>query len=313
MIKLQESYWQPIHIEIQNFFWMQFFDPIFNILDIKKPFQNAGYSALQEAIKEERVFYANGVFTGEFNIRISRELSQFATFNPRSRSWVGMPPPEIMATAARVKFEAKAINDRIASLIPKLDANIDQAIQNLAFPIAHTIDSMEGVIIGSLQSLGMVPELTEDAKRNLIEFYNDRQKLNIENWQPEQIDRLRGVIEQNVLNGYNRSELENLIKQEWDVSANKARFLARQETSLFVSKFRDERYQSAGVQEYIWLSSHDARCRESNKYGGPSHGPGGPLHGKKFRFDSPPVSGTKGERQNPGVPFGCRCIAKPVL
>ena len=104
-----------------------------------------------------------------------------------------------------------------------------------------------------------------------------------------------------------------MIRQEWEVSANKAKFLARQETSLFISKIRDERYQSAGVEEYIWMSSGDARCREANKYGGPSHGPGGPLHGKRFRFDNPPASGTHGEHENPGIPFGCRCVARPVL
>lgn len=313
MIRLQESYWSPIRQEIQTFLWVQFFNPIFDILNIRKPFENAQVSFLQAAIRDGKVFYDNGVFRGAFDIRTSRELSQFAKFDYHSKTWIGLPSPKIMATAARVKFEAQAVNQKIASLLPKFQANFEHAIKALSFPIMHVIDNVNGVIQGSLQSLAVLPELTDDAKRNLAEFYNDQQKLNIVNWQPEQITRLRQVIEQNVKAGYNIRELEDLIKQEWEVSANKAKFLARQETSLFVSRFRDERYQSAGVEEYIWMSSNDARCREENKYGGPAHGPGGPLHGKKFRFDDPPVSGTRGERENPGIPFGCRCIAKPVL
>jgi SPP1 gp7 family putative phage head morphogenesis protein len=315
VIILKESYWQPIQSEIQNFLWLQFFDPIFDILDIKKPFQNSGTpsSYLQSAIKEGRINYQNGVFSGVYDIRSVKELSEFAVFDKRSHTWVGMPPPEIAATAARVKFEAKAINDKISGLLPKFQANFDRVIKTLGFPIWPVINSITGDLQNSLNDMAVLPELTPDAYKKLIDFYNDQQRLNIVNWQPEQMTRLRQVIEQNVKSGYNLKELENLIKQEWDVSANKAKFLARQETSLFVSRFRDERYQSAGVEEYIWFSSNDARCRDANKYGGPSHGPGGPLHGKKFRFDSPPASGTHGEHQNPGIPFGCRCIAKPVL
>ena len=313
MISLKDSYWQPIHREIQNFLWLQIFDPLFTLLSIKKPFQNAQTSRLQEAISEGRVFYHDGVFTGTFDIRTSKELSEFATYNPRSHSWVGAAPPEIVAEQARVAFENKRINDRIRELLPKFDASFEQAVKALGFPIMHVIDSLNGDIQGSLQSLAILPELTEEAKKNLAEFYNDKQRFNIEKWFPEQIDRLRQTIETNVKAGYNRDELERLISQEWEVSANKARFLARQETSIFVSTFRDQRYQSAGVEEYVWMSSHDSRCREANKYGGPAHGPGGPLHGHVFRFDSPPASGTHGEHENPGIPFGCRCIAKPIL
>lgn len=316
MIRLQDSYWQPIHAEIQNFLWLQLYDPIFNILAIKKPFQNASLDHLQTAMTEGRVFYDNGVFSspsGKYDIRTSRELSEFATFNPRSGTWIGLPPPEIIATAARVKFESQRINERVAEVLPKFEANFEAALKGLTFPIAHVISAMNEGLQQSLGTLAILPELTPEAYANLIGFYHDQQRLNIQNWEPEQISRLRTVIEQNVKAGYNRQELENLIRQEWEVSANKARFLARQETSLFVSRFRDERYQSAGVEEYIWMSSGDSRCRAANKYGGPAHGPGGPLHGHRFRFDDPPISGTRGERENPGVPFGCRCIARPVL
>lgn len=316
MIRLQDSYWQPIHAEIQNFLWTELFDPIFNILAIRKPFQNAYLGNLEQAIADGRVHYGNGVFSapdGRFGIKVLRELSEFATYERYSRTWIGLPPPPIIATAARVKFESQRINERVAEVLPKFEANFEEALKGLTFPIVHVISAMNEGLQQSLGTLAILPELTPEAYANLIGFYHDQQRLNIQNWEPEQISRLRNVIEANVKAGYNRQELETMIRQEWEVSANKARFLARQETSLFVSRFRDERYQSAGIEEYIWMSSGDSRCRGANKHGGPAHGPGGPLHGHKFRFDDPPVSGTRGERENPGVPFGCRCIARPVL
>jgi len=313
MLRLKDSYWLPIHQELQNFIWLNLFDPIFNILEIKKPFQNARVTALVQAIEEGRINYDNGVFSGVFDIRTSRELSEFATFSPVGKTWVGMPPPEIAAAALKIKAAAQAMNEKVARLLPQFDARVTQAIKALRFPVNPLIQVLAGDAAESIRGLAVMPDYTPGAVARLADEYNDAQRFNVQNWFPEEIQRLRDAIEKNVTGGYNIRELEALISSEWEVSQNKARFLARQETSLFVSKIRDERYQSAGIVEYIWMSSNDARCREANKYGGPAHGPGGPLHGKKFRFDDPPVSGTRGERENPGVPFGCRCIARPVL
>ena len=46
LIHLKDSYWQPIHREIQNFLWSNLFDELFTVLAIKKPFQNAKVSHL---------------------------------------------------------------------------------------------------------------------------------------------------------------------------------------------------------------------------------------------------------------------------
>lgn len=315
MIRLKDSYWAPVYVELEGFLWRELFGPIFKASDLDKPKTNAlvqvNAPELLKAIREGRIFYDNGVFSGSFDARTVRELEQFATRS--GKSWVGVPPPEVSAGAAEIRYRAQALNARVAQLLPSLETRMTEAIRSLTIPIAPLVKTLAGEAADSVRGLAVMPEYTPGAVERLAREYNDAQRFNITNWAPEQMARLREVIERNVQSGYNPKELQELILTEWNVSANKARFLARQETSLFVSKIRDERYQSAGVEEYIWMSSNDARCREANKYGGPSHGPGGPLHGKRFRFDSPPVSGTKGERENPGVPYGCRCIARPVL
>jgi SPP1 gp7 family putative phage head morphogenesis protein len=313
MIQLKDVYWRPVEAQIQALWWDHVFGPMFSVLDMAKPFKNANVSALLDAMDRGAIFYDSGVFSGAFDARTSKELSQFATFDGRSRTWLGMPPPQVIAEAARIKFESKRLNERIATMVPKFQDAVDQALKDIAFPMNTVIVDLARQAQVDMVDLSVMPELTEEAAARLAQNYNESQVLNIKDWSPEQTERLRAVIERNVRSGYNVNELRALIMAEWGVSSNKARFLARQETSLFVSDFRDERYQSAGVEEYVWFSAHDSRCREANKYGGPAHGPGGPLHGHTFRFDDPPVSGTRSERENPGRPFGCRCIAKPIL
>ncbi|MFA5380138.1 MAG: minor capsid protein, partial [Dehalococcoidia bacterium] len=80
--------------------------------------------------------------------------------------------------------------------------------------------------------------------------------------------------------------------------------LARQETSLFFSKFSMNRASSAGVRRYKWSTSHDGRVRERHKE----------LNGTIHSVDDPPVVDLKtGRRAHPGCDFGCRCAAIWVL
>lgn len=313
MIRLKDAYWHPVEKILSGFLWEQIFSPMFEAMNEPKPRENIGNDAILSALRAGTLKYDSGVFSGTYNVKLTMELSKFASWDGRSKTWVGMPSPEVIAEAQRLKWETQRLNERISTMIAKFQVNIDKALKNLRFPMVPVLSDMNDEAIDELKGIAVMPELTDAIAAKLEKDYTLNQQLNIKNWAPEQIERLRAMIQEAVIRGYNIQELRQAIINEWGVSANKARFLARQETSLFVSGFRDERYQSAGVEEYIWMSSHDSRCREANKYGGPAHGPGGPLHGHRFRFDNPPRSGTRGEPGNPGTAFGCRCIARPIL
>jgi len=111
-------------------------------------------------------------------------------------------------------------------------------------------------------------------------------------------------MSEQVAQGFRADETSKIIQAEFGVSKNKAKFLARQETSLLVSAYREQRYTDAGIREYIWQSSHDERVRKSHKE----------LNGRKFSWDNPPiVDPATGRKAHPGEDFGCRCIAVPVI
>jgi SPP1 gp7 family putative phage head morphogenesis protein len=93
------------------------------------------------------------------------------------------------------------------------------------------------------------------------------------------------------------------------VSANKAKFLARQETSLMTTKLKETRYREAGVNEYKWKTVAGSKLHPVR----PSHKI---LEGRIFRWDDPPITTPPGEavrRNNPGQDYNCRCFAQPIV
>jgi uncharacterized protein with gpF-like domain len=141
------------------------------------------------------------------------------------------------------------------------------------------------------------------------------------------------MIEKSALEGYNRTKMIEAIETEYEVSKSKATFLARQETSLFMSDLRDNRYQDAGIDIYQWLTSADRRVvgTPGGAYpeGTAGHGDHFILNHKycKFSDDSVYADTLEDVKNNkwktraslgapetrPGIQFQCRCIAKPVI
>lgn len=313
MLRLEDKDWAPVDVDLQVKFYDWYFVQIFELLELEKPaLENDIPTALIRAIREGTVTYAQGVFSGTYSAKISKELSQFATFDGRTKQWKGLAPPNVAGVAAVANAHARALNEKIASLIPRMYTRVEEVSSTLSFPIRDAMARWDAIAEKDIANIKVLPEMTQAMQQRLYDAYTNNQQLNIKNWNEDQVTRLREAVERNAKQGYNRLELEDFIRYEWNVTRNKARFLARQESSLFLSTFRDERYMDAGITTYRWSSSHDSRCREANRYGGPAHGPGGPLDGHVFEFGNPPVSGPKGERQAPGVPFGCRCVAVPL-
>jgi SPP1 gp7 family putative phage head morphogenesis protein len=60
--------------------------------------------------------------------------------------------------------------------------------------------------------------------------------------------------------------MERIIMDNYGVGQRKAKFLARQETALLMSKFHEQRYKEIGVTKYIWSTSNDGdRVRDDHK------------------------------------------------
>jgi SPP1 gp7 family putative phage head morphogenesis protein len=302
MLTLKDNYWYPIQGEINAYFYQLFFADIFANFD-KKELRNDRITVLIDALRQGTVFYSNGEFSGNFNAKISKELSKFAIFDGRKKVWRGVAPAQVARVAVQVESRNKAIHAQIVKAIKDIPKRVKEELDKLQFSIDDSLAKMNYDIQNDYAHLGVMPEMPQKMHDKLLQEYTKNQQLNIKNWSVDQVERLRRVVEEDIKNGYNRRKLIDMLVNEWGTTQNKAKFLARQETSLFMSKFRRERFLGAGVTKYRWSSSHDERTRPLHKL----------LNGKTFFFGSPPVSGTDGEREEPGEPFGCRCVAVPLL
>lgn len=312
MLKLKESWITPVEQELNSIFWELFFLPIMDIIQESK--ENKANSYLISRIRSGKIIYQDGVFSGEFNISASRELSRFATFDGRSGTWIGLPPGDVLAAATVANQRRQNMYTRIESAITDIEARAMDPELLYRFPIEPAFIEMDEQLKKDFRSVGVTPEFTQVMRDNITAEYNRNQNLNIKNWSTEQTERMRDFVSRALVKGVNRRGLIDMFQSEWGVTQNKARFLARQETSLFLSSLRRNRSLDAGIRKYRWSTSLDRRVRpanESERKSGENHRR---LHGEIFEYGNPPIVNVKtGRRAEPGEDFNCRCVAIPVV
>lgn len=109
---------------------------------------------------------------------------------------------------------------------------------------------------------------------------------------------LKGIPE-----GMTTKELAKKIEEHGHVSVNKAKLIARDQTTKLYGRLNQARQQALGVTHYTWDGVGDERERETHRI----------LNGKTFSWDNPPITNDEGETNHPGEDIQCRCTAGPVL
>jgi SPP1 gp7 family putative phage head morphogenesis protein len=182
---------------------------------------------------------------------------------------------------------------------------MDKIIKEADLPQHYetVLDKMDSDIVDALQSVAVPYKFTPKIKKIIAKQWGENLELYIKGWAENNVITLRETVLANSLYGHRAENLIGLIQDNYGVSKRKAKFLARQETSLLMSKLREERYKSVGVQKYKWSTSHDERVRPMHKR----------LNGKVINWDSPPITDEKGNRNHAGEDFNCSCVAIPIL
>ena len=303
--------------QLKTIFYEVVFAPVMEVLRKTTPqakelqeLMNAAshLTSLLIAIRSGRVQYNAGIFSGDFSVGISRDLRSIgATFDHRTSVYrldVGGVPAEIKAEAARYRSVAEAAHKEIQARLNEIEKNLDRIMDQKNINADKAVEHIEAGWKKSAKLLEVQPKLTEAAAKELEEDYNKNLKLYIKKFSQDSISTLREVVEDNAMEGYRFDRLTEIIRHRYGVTANKAKFLARQETSLFMSKYRKQRFSQSGVRRYRWSTAHDERVRSSHKA----------LNGRVFSYDDPPITDTStGAKNNPGEDFNCRCLDIPVL
>ena len=157
------------------------------------------------------------------------------------------------------------------------------------------------------EAITIVPTISPEQRAALKAQYVDDVSISVKNFTVAQTEKLRAMVEENLFTGLadNKSLVQSIV-DEFGVTESKARFLSRQETSLFTAKYRKITYMEAGITHYKWSTAgdNDPRVRPMHKE----------LNGKIFTWDNPPITSPTGARNHPGEDFGpCRCVAIGII
>jgi SPP1 gp7 family putative phage head morphogenesis protein len=93
------------------------------------------------------------------------------------------------------------------------------------------------------------------------------------------------------------------ILRTGQVSAGRARTIARTEVSRSANSFTQARAQTIGSDGYIWRSSGDGDVRPTHRK----------MNGKYVRWDSPPKTDAGLAPYHAGCGPNCRCFPEPII
>lgn len=310
---IRDAYFKPIEKDLVRIFRETLFDPLIAIVrdsTAQKIVLNAAPDPLEQALRTGRIQYdpEKGQFSGSFSAATSRALRALgATFDSRNGTYSLDParvPANIRIIAQQSEAVARSTHDSLLRALDDAHERIEAAGTALAVGADGMIDRVQADFETIAKGITVTPELTDQGKKNMADDYNKNMALSIKGWQEEQIEKLRDQVEQNAQAGYRFEGLIERIEHEYDVTKSKAAFLARQETGLYVAKFRRETFSDMGVEGYVWQARGKGLTR-------PSHWA---LNDRVFKYNTPPVVDPATQRHaNPGEDFNCLCLDRPIL
>lgn len=310
---IKESTADYDHIEaaIIRLFKAEIYSPLMKEFGEKETLKNAltPYSLLR-AIQDGHITFYRGRFKGRFSAKISKELkSMGAVWESKTVSFkfpTSKLPQEISHAISISEAKFNKTLEKIDEKLMKIDIKGIASKLSVEKIFDKTLWRVSTEIGSTLKAISVQPKLTDEMRAKIAVEYNENMKKYIVEWGEDEIKTLRSRIAEHAFSGKRYEGMIGEIKHSYGVSQAKAKFLARQETSLYVSKLKETLYTDAGVNKYKWacvVGSPGHEVRHSHKI----------LQDKIFTWDNPPVVNEKGERKNPGEDYGCRCFPIPVV
>jgi SPP1 gp7 family putative phage head morphogenesis protein len=101
-----------------------------------------------------------------------------------------------------------------------------------------------------------------------------------------------------------REQIAKMLQESEHVTENRAKLIARTETTRAHSIIQQARAEFIGSENYIWTTQRDRKVRKDHQE----------LQGQVFKWSEPPIADKKyNRRAHPGQIYNCRCIAIPIL
>lgn len=311
--------YESLEADIRALFKKEIYLPLVKALAEKANVLKNSKEGLLEAIRSGRIQFYRGTFSGRFSSGISKEIKSLGGKWERKTGTWKLPqtslPLEVRnaISASEVHFQTKidAIDRHLAQILPEEIADK----LKVANHFDRTLWKVEKEFHGSLRNITVGPQLSVGQGKRIAQEWQKNTELSIVDWTQKEVAKLRKDIRESVYAGNRNKSIIKIIQKSHDSSISKAKFIARQETRLLLTKFKQTRYEDAGVNWYKWgISNHPVQAKNGKYVKGMVRHDHGVLANKKFRWDTPPITNTTtGARNNPGQDFNCRCYAIPIV
>jgi len=120
----------------------------------------------------------------------------------------------------------------------------------------------------------------------------------IKNLKDKALHDIKFQVQSGFTQGLRHEEVAKNIMERIGVTKNRAKLIARDQTSKLNSQLNQLKQQQVGITHYVWQTAGDERVRDSHRE----------KQGNTYAWDNPPA-----DTGNPGDDINCRCIALPVF
>lgn len=304
-ITVKDSYYKDIEKQLKLFFDELIYNKLFELINNGIGHYYNSDEAIKSALLKGQIQYVDGRFIGKFNAQISKELKDLGATWRESYFILKNLPADIMAIVAQASLMFTKLHKDILAVIYSIKPELLLKTFDFDTSYIKTLTDIDERLYNSLKvSISVIPDMSPEMREVIAEEYSTNLKLYIKDFTDQEILTLRQLVEDNMFNQGARAEnLVKIIKKRYGVSENKAKFLAKQETSLLTADFRNQRYLECGVTTWKWSTSHDSRVRPLHK----------DLDKKVFKMGELPIIDEKGNKGLPGQTFGCRCVQVPMI
>lgn len=188
-----------------------------------------------------------------------------------------------------------AIERMIASIAAEVAGGLGQAAEIIAAQLVETVDQQNTDTLQSSIQQAYGIDITQLLRAQNIQptlMLAQRANVNLIKTIPAQyFDRLNTTVLTGIQQGQRYSDIADSIQDIYGVTDNRAKLIARDQTSKTNAAIAETRQTDLGIEEYTWLTAGDERVRETHA----------DNDGQVFRWDSPPA-----ETGHPGHDINCR-------
>jgi len=235
-------------------------------------------------------------------IQYSRALTRL--YNELLDKLKGEKDPLVIAEKLRKVSNNVAFNEYVLSYAVAMAANVGTATGKTWREAAKSVNRGSDIYNAIMKSLETQPGnyyslIRENAK------YIKAVPRDVSNWIVEH-------VQQEAMRGRRASDIVGDIHSHCpEMMENRAKLIARTETSKVQTAFTQARAEELGLNWYIWRTSEDSRVRKAH----------GHMNGVIINWGSPPnpeaLSPTDGQKSygnyHAGNTFNCRCYPEPIV